>query len=339
MPEIRGRTRIDHTLLHLVLNSVARVKLWLLLFIPVIVLIIAILLVINLGQPQDAIEVSLYDQSQILPVQQVNEDIYKQLDDNRLCVAIAGVLSPSKTLESYQELLSYMSERLGRQVTMILKPTYAEINDLVHGGRADVAFICSLAYVEGNEDFGMELLVTPQVHGDTVYYSYLIVPRDSTNISLQDLRGGSFAFTDPMSNSGHLVPTYQLLLLGETPASFFARYFYTYSHDNSIMVVADRLVDGAAVDSLVYDHLVASDPELASETKITVRWGPYGIPPIVFSPTMDPRLKQQLQDFFLELHKSNEGMKILNDLSIDKFVLGTDGSYDSIREMKTRLGW
>ena len=339
MQEIKGRTKIGHTLSQRVHNILAQAKFWLLVLIPIVTIAIAIFLVIDRGQSQDAIEVSLYERSQILPMLQVNEDVYKQPGDNVLRVAIAGVLSPTRTLESYQDLLSYMGERLERRVTMILKPTYAEINDLIRGKRVDLAFVCSLAYVKGNEDFGMELLVAPQIHGDTVYYSYLIVARDSTSISLQDLRGGSFAFTDPLSNRGHLAPTYQLLLLDETPASFFARYTYTYSHDNSIMVVADELVDGAAVDSLVYDKLIADYPELASGTKIIARWGPYGIPPIVISPTMDPRLKQQLQDFFLDLYKSDEAMNILNNLSIDKFVLGIDDGYDPIRKMKAMLGW
>ena len=79
--------------------------------------------------------------------------------------------------------------------------------------------------------------------------------------------------------------------------------------------------------------------ELESRTKIIARWGPYGIPPIVVNPALDHELKQQLRDFFLSLHESTEGNKILNNLGIDKFLVGSDNMYDSIREMKTKLGW
>ena len=105
------------------------------------------------------------------------------------------------------------------------------------------------------------------------------------------------------------------------------------------MAVADKLVDGAAVDSLVYEQLVTDNAELASKTKVIARWGPYGIPPVVVSPTLDSRLKQQLRDFFLDLHKSSEGMKRLNNLSIDKFVVISDDIYGSIRKMERKLGW
>ena len=91
----------------------------------------------------------------------------------------------------------------------------------------------------------MEALVVPEVNGIPLYYSYLIVRADAPFRSLADLRDRTFAFSDPLSNSGRLVPVYQLALMGETPESFFGRYIFTYAHDNSIKAVAENLVDAA----------------------------------------------------------------------------------------------
>lgn len=326
-------------MLKFLLSIRAKPKFWFLMLVSMAVVATMLFLGFSHSQPQDTIQVSLNQKSAVPPVQEIAGDAYGGPSSNSVRVAIAGVLSPSKSLEAYQELLGYMGKALGRHVTMILKPTYAEINDLVRGQRVDLALVCSLAYVTGHNEFGMELLVAPQIRGENVYYSYLIVPEGSNATSLADLRGGTFAFTDPISNSGHLAPAYQLSLLGESPVSFFNRYIFTYSHDNSITAVADKLVDGAAVDSLVYDRMVVNDPELASKTKIIVRWGPYGIPPVVISPMLAPQLKQQLQDFFLQIHTSDEGRKILDDLGIDKFVVVSDDIYDHVREMQTKLEW
>ncbi len=321
-------------------HSIAmQAKFWLLVLGAIAVVAAILFLAVGHSQSQDVLKVNLDQRSWVSPVQQISGDAHTQPSDHSLRVAIAGVLSPGKTLEDYQELLAYMGQKLGREVTLILKPTYAEINDLVRGERADIAFVCSLAYVEGNEGFGMELLVVPQMYGETVYHSYLIVPEESSATTLEDLRGASFAFTDPLSNSGHLAPAYHLSLLGEAPASFFGRYVFTYSHDNSITAVADKLLDGAAVDSLVYDQMVANNPELASKTQVIARWGPYGIPPIVVSPGLDPQLKQELRDFFLDIHTSEAGRSILEKLAIDRFVIVSDELYDSIEEMKTELRW
>ncbi len=314
-------------------------KYWFCILVPIAAVAVLLFLAVGGGQTQDVIKVSLAEKSGISPIRQISDGAYSQPSDNLLRVAISGVLSPTKTLEYYQELLAYMEQKLGWQVTLILKPTYAEINDLVRGQRVDVAFICTLAYVKGKDDFGMELLVAPQMYGETVYYSYLIVPEESSAASLEDLRGASFAFTDPMSNSGHLAPSYYLSLLGEAPVSFFSKYIFTYSHDNSILAVTDKLVDGAAVDSLVYDQMIIYYPEITSKTKVIARWGPYAMPPVVVNPALDSQLKQQLQDFFLNLHNSDEGKTILNNLAIDKFIVIPDDAYDSIREMKMKLGW
>lgn len=291
------------------------------------------------SQQQDAIRVNLSEKLDISQVQQNSSSADGGINNNLLRVAISGVLSPSKTLEYYQELLTYIGQSIGRDVILLQKPTYAEINDLVKSQRVDLAFVCTLAYIEGKEDFGMEILVAPQMYGETVYYSYLIVPDESEATCLDDLRGANFAFTDPMSNTGHLAPTYHLSLLGETPALFFSSHTFTYSHDNSVLAVANNLLGGAAVDSLVYDQLIADYPDLADKTKVIVRWGPYGIPPVVINPTLDPQLKQELQDLFLNLHNSDEGAAILNDLAIDKFVIVPDDIYDSIKEMKRQLEW
>jgi len=270
------------------------------------------------------------------PIRQV-QDIS---GDNTLKVAISAVISPAETLKTYQKLLDYLEQETGREIILLQRPTYAEVNDLLEASEVDLAFICSLAYVAGNNDFGMELLVAPQVNEETVYYSYLVVPADSSALSLEDLRNTVFAFTDPLSNSGRLAPTYQLSLIGETPDSFFSRYDYTFSHDNSILAVADGLVSGAAIDSLVYDQSIESNPELESKTKVIGdSWGPYGIPPVVINPDLDPQLKSQLLDAFLDLPSSGEGRQILDELSIEKFVQVDDEIYDSIRQMLLQLEW
>ena len=309
-------------------------KFWLLLFIIVAAMIGVLSSTLYNGQQQKSIKIDLNEKANISQVQQYDDVSDEVKNDNLLRIAISGVLSPSKTLEYYQELLTYIGDRIGREVIIILRPTYAEINDLVKSQSVDLAFVCTLAYVEGKADFGMELLFAPQMYGETVYYSYLIVPDESNATSLSDLRDASFAFTDPLSNTGHLAPTYNLSLLGETPSSFFGSYIYTYSHDNSVVAVADGLVEGAAIDSLIYDQLINANPDLADNTKIIERWGPYGIPPVVVHPSMDSQLKQELQDLFLNLHNFDEGIAILANLEIDKFVVVPDGIYDSIRDMK-----
>jgi phosphonate transport system substrate-binding protein len=248
-------------------------------------------------------------------------------------LAVANVISPEGTLESYETLLMYLGRELGRPIELVQRRTYAETNELVRLGEVDLAFVCTSAYITGHEEFSMRLLVAPMVYGETVYYSELIVPAKSSAQTMADLKGAVFAFTDPMSNSGRVYPTSVLLKMDETPEDFFSRTFFTYSHDQAISAVADGLADGAAVDSLVLDYAVRRDPGLSDRLRIIHRSPAFGIPPVVVSPSIRPQLFTQLQTLLLEAHLDPQGRVALDELGIDRFVIIEDYAYESVREL------
>jgi phosphonate transport system substrate-binding protein len=255
-----------------------------------------------------------------------------------LRVAVAAVISPKGTAESYQSLLAYLGAQLNRPVELVQRRTYAEINDLVESGYVDMAFVCTSAYVAGHDKFGMELLAAPQVNGETVYYSLLIVPANSPAQSIADLRGKTFAFTDPMSNTGRTYPTYLVRQTGNTPDSFFGRVFFTYNHDDAIRAVAGGLADGAAVDSLVYDYALRGDPSLGQKTHIIQRSPPFGIPPVVVSPNIRPQLKAELQGLLLGMADTPAGQQALQAIGVDRFTLIDDAAYASARQLLAAVG-
>jgi len=255
----------------------------------------------------------------------------------RLRVAVAAIISPKETFVYYRQLLDYIGGKLGSEIEFVQRKTYGEINELLARGQIDIAFICSGPYALGKEKYGLELLATPQVQNSHFYQSYLIVNTNSAFRSLADLIGTIFAFTDPDSNSGKLVPTVWLAQMGETPEAFFRKTIYTYSHDNAILAVARRLVDGAAVDGLIWEYFHQKNPIFTSKTRIIRKSEPYGIPPIVASKSLTPQLKALIRQELLAMHQDNEGKKILNELLIDRFISPRDEWYDSIRKMNLIL--
>lgn len=250
-----------------------------------------------------------------------------------LRVAVAAVISPEGTVQSYSPLLAYLEEKLNRPVELIQRRTYLEVNDLVEHGEVDVAFVCTSAYVEGHDTFGMELLVVPQVDGKTTYNSVLLVPASSSAQSMSDLRDKVFAFTDPISLSGRVYPTYLVHQLGSTPEEYFTRTFFTYSHDEAIRAVAGRVADGAAVDSLVYEFAVARDPSLAEKVRVIHRSPDFGIPPVVVSPLTRPQVKEELRAIFLEMSGDPSAQAALDAIGVDRFVVIEDSAYNGVREL------
>jgi len=249
-------------------------------------------------------------------------------------IAVGSMITPREGFVYYRGFLDYIGKKLGRHVEFIDRENYREINQLLRSGNVDVAFVCSGPYVEGRREFNLELLVAPQAYGQAVYYAYIIVAKDSPITRFEELRGRTFAFADPDSNSGRLVPEFMLAKMGETPDSFFSKHIFTYAHDKSIKAVAQGIVDGASVDSLIWDYADTMNPQFTSKTKIIRKSAPYAIPPVVVRPGLEVNLKKELKRVFLDAHTDPEGKEILKKMMIDKFVEIDDRAYDSIREMK-----
>jgi phosphonate transport system substrate-binding protein len=252
---------------------------------------------------------------------------------NRLRVAVGAMVSPKETFAHYRELLEYIGAKVGREVELIQRRTYGEINDLLGKGEIDLAFVCSGPYALEKEKQGFQLLATPEVNGAHFYQAYLIVNDKSPFTSLDDLRGKTFAFTDPDSNTGKLVPTHWLAEIDETPESFFRTTIYTYSHDNAIMAVGKGLVDAACVDGLIWEFYHRRNPGVTAATRVIRKSEPYGIPPLVGSGRLSNEMKGRIREVLFVMHQDEAGKTILDRLMIERFVEPKDEWYESIRAM------
>lgn len=261
----------------------------------------------------------------------------KENDIKPLKVAIAAVISPQGTAESYAPLLEYLGEKLNRPVERVQRRTYAEINELLRSGEVDLAFVCTSSYLLGKREFDLQLLAAPQVEGEVVYHAQLIVPAKSPAASIEDLRGKVFAFTDPTSFTGRVYPTYLLQTLGEQSETFFARTFFTYSHDDAIRAVADGVADGASVDSLVLDFAFKRTPELAQQIRIIHTSPPFGMPPVVVSPDLRPQTRAELEAILLNMHRDADGLAALQALDYDRFVQVSADDYQSAQQIETLI--
>lgn len=265
----------------------------------------------------------------------LKEKEFSQRSEINLCVG--SMITPEEGYAYYKRLLDYIGKKLDMKVNFIEKRTYGEVNALLKNGSIDIAFVCGGPYVIGHDEFGLELLVAPLVDGKALYYSYIIVGKNSGIKKIEELRRKTFAFVDPMSNTGKLIPTYMLYELGENPKTFFKECVYTYSHDKSIKAVAYGVVDGAAVDSLIWDYMDKKDRKYTKETEIIKISEPYGIPPLVVRPGLDEGFKIRVKDIFLNMHNEKEGRDILKGMFIDRFIEVDDSNYDTIRKVRAHI--
>lgn len=255
-------------------------------------------------------------------------------------IVMSAAFVSESGVEIYDNIASYLGEKLQHKVVFVSGFSYSTINDMLDAGMADIGFICGLPYVMEHdvEKPNIDLLLAPVMKDPRymdkpVYFSYVIVNKKSQFDSFASLKGSRFVFNDEISNSGYNMPRAYLIDAGET-SGFFSNVVRSGSHEESIRMVALGKSDASAVDSLVYDYDMKNNPQYVQQTKIIKVLGPAGIPPIVISTKTSLPLRQKIRDTFLGMKDDPAGKIILDKALIDRFDIVDDSNYDSIRKMK-----
>lgn len=259
--------------------------------------------------------------------------------NNALRFAIASMVSAEETWVTYKELVDYVAARVENKASMVLRPSYSDVRVLLEENKVDLAFVCTGTYMVCSQKGTVELLVVPEFSDDIEYRCLFIVRADSTINDINDLRGRSFALTDPESNTGCIVPRWIVKQQGLKPETHFSNIIYTGSHDRSIHAVADRVVDGAGVDSLVFYSLVKTHPEIKNRLRIIWESEAFGAPPIVIPKALPDSTKEKLQTIFLSMSQDAQGQKILDELDIKYFRKPQAGEYDSAYKIWKTTNW
>lgn len=238
-------------------------------------------------------------------------------------------------LPVYQFVAGYLGQQLGCTMELHVGRTYADLAD------ADFSFICGLPYVLRTAPrqipSRLHALAAPVLQNERyqnrpIYFSDVIVYRDNPRQSFADLRGCSWAYNEPESQSGYGITRYCLVQLGET-GGFFGKVVKAGFHQAALRMVAARQIDAAAIDS----HLLAVElhdhPDLAARIRIIDSLGPSTIQPFVAAAHIPPALQQDIQGVLSEMHQNEEARQILTRGLIDHFVAVADSDYDDIRAM------
>jgi phosphonate transport system substrate-binding protein len=132
-------------------------------------------------------------------------------------------------------------------------------------GEIQILWLCGLPYVNKADlaDSGMELLAMPvpsglRYHGRPVYYSDVVVRRDSPVNSFVDLRGAAFAYNEPRSHSGFNVVRAYLAEFGQR--ELLRQRRRTGAHARSV----EMILSGSLIARGHRQHGIGVAPSLAA---------------------------------------------------------------------------
>jgi phosphonate transport system substrate-binding protein len=237
-------------------------------------------------------------------------------------------------LPVYKFIARYIGGRLGLPTELALGSSYEGL-----ASRFDVAFLCGLPYVEltRRSEPAVEPLAAPVLQGRRyggrpVYYSDVIVRRESPFRSFADLRGRSWAYNDPQSHSGYGVVRYHLVRMGEGNG-YFGKVVNAGFHERSIRLVCSGAVDASAIDSQVLAVALRDHPQLASLLRVIDSIGPSTIQPVVAAKRLPEVLKADLRAVLREMGDDPAARDGLARGLVERLVPVSDSNYNDIREM------
>jgi phosphonate transport system substrate-binding protein len=191
------------------------------------------------------------------------------------------------------------------------------------------------------EALAAPVLAGTRYAGRPVYYSDVIVRRDSPISCLEELEGRSWAYNEPASHSGYTVTLYSLVAMGARPG-FLGPVVEAGFHQRAIRLVEAGTVDAAAIDSQVLAIELRDHPGLGAGLRVVGAFGPSTIQPVVAARRLPDALKDQVQELLVALADDPAARPVLDYGLIDRFDPIGDAAYDDIRAMLVAIeaaGW
>ena len=263
-------------------------------------------------------------------------------------IAYAPNESTDESADAREGLAKDLEKELGVKVEEIQASDYNAIVEALRTGKADAAYIGSLAIAYANDRAGAIPVAMKAPDGDkskAVYHSLLITSSKNDDInSIEDIKGKSIAFVDPESTSGNLFPSYDIIkafpdenLTSDdlhTNGKFFSATSYSGKHQAGLQAV----IKGDVVP--ISDQILESEFENGNANKDDVKiiHTSDDIPAegFVVSKDVDKNLRDKFQKFLINYDNEDYFDKVIK-VPNARFVEASIDDYQIVIDLKKTM--
>lgn len=242
-------------------------------------------------------------------------------------------------LRDYEPVRLYLSEKLGMPVEIKVTSDYTAAIEAMRSKHIDMAWFGPFSYVIAANVANAEAIVNGvrRSDGKSDYHSIIVTRADSGINKIADLKGRSFAFVDPASTSGNLIPRKMLTENGIAPDKDFSTVYYAGTHNAVELAVANKKVDAGADSDNSYNRMVAAGQIDPKVNKIIFTSPSIPGSPIVVRGDLPEDFKKKIKDALTAMDEQT-----IHEVSgwgdIAKYKEVKDSDYDIIRETAKILG-
>ncbi|WP_071517163.1 phosphonate ABC transporter substrate-binding protein [Geitlerinema sp. PCC 9228] len=264
------------------------------------------------------------------------------LDVDTINFGIISTESQANQKPIWEPFVQAMSEEIGMPVKAFYATQYAGVIEAMRFKKVQVAWYGGKSYIEAAKRANAEAFaLTVGTEGEKGYYSHLIANRNQPFISQAKDMGGdkyvlenasdlTFAFNDPNSTSGFLVPSYYIFAKNNVdPKEAFEKVVFAGSHEATALAVANNQVDVATNNNESLSRLEETNPQ--ARDKIETIWTSPIIPsdPIAYRQDLPDSLKEKIRNFFYNYSEES----VLEPLGWSGFEEADDSRWDTVREL------
>ncbi len=212
----------------------------------------------------------------------------------------------SGTRADFEPLFNAVSRSTGLHFNLRVGQSYSAVIEAISSNLVDIAWFGPVAYVQARERGAAQLLAVSVSNHNSVYYAGIFVAKDSPIKTLMDLKGRRVAFGDINSASSFTYQVAMMLEAGIKPAQELGEIHFTGSHANSIMALAEGLVDAACLSFESYQKAANQGAINPQQFRVLAKSEPIPNPPIAMNTRLSEDLKQQLRKAFHTVHLTPE---------------------------------
>ena len=234
-----------------------------------------------------------------------------------------------------QDILDIVAKQTGLKIEAFVGSDYNGTIEALRNGHVDVALLGPFSYILATTQAPVEAFAVTVIAKtmQPSYKSIIIAREDSPVKSFDTIKGNTFAFVDPGSTSGYMVPAAAFKKAGITPEKDFKQVMYSGGHDATIVAVGEGKVNAGAVADRIYERGCAKG--LADCSKIKVVWQSDQIwnDPVLYRKTLPEDTKKKIRDAFYSVKNLPFGEMG----TVARFDPITDQDYDPLRDIAKTL--
>lgn len=234
-------------------------------------------------------------------------------------------MEPRKHYSRLQAMADYLALQLAGDgvsgIDVVMAGSPERMEEMLAAGEVDILSETPFVALE-YEQKGLVTLLLREWKGGVAEYRTLIVARKDGPIDrIEDLAGHRFAFEDPGSTSGYLVPRATIEASGlslvqltnprDTAPEDKVGYSFAKGEINIIAWVNRGLADAGAVSNLDWDNEKDAPHHLKQDLKVIHETTPVTRSILMVRSTMDEGLRQRIKQVLLQMNLTRDGQETL----------------------------